>query len=102
MRISSLAEVIKDFPKDVWGRLLWEILIRRAKRSGLTKKWLDEFESAIPCPICREHFIEIRKRYPIHIFSKQVYWVWNAKNVTNTERTNKPFFTFTEFEKKLL
>lgn len=90
--------VFKDIlEKDVWGPVFWSLFHKQAKR-GFSKLWLDQFEKSIICPDCREHFIELRKRFPIYKFDSEV-WAWLIHNMVNTERSNKPFYSWDEYER---
>ena len=84
--------------KEVWGPVFWTVLHKKAKQ-GLTKNWLNKFTESIICPDCKEHFIELQKRFPIDIFCSEV-WAWLVHNMVNTERSNKPFFSWKEYERK--
>jgi len=82
--------------KDVWGPVYWKILHLRAK-TGLTERWLDGFEAATMCPDCKEHFAELRKRFPREAFASDETWAWTIHNMVNIERANKPFYSYAEW-----
>lgn len=84
--------------KPVWGPVFWKILHHRAKEHGLTERWLDGFQAAIMCPMCKDHFRLLRERYPRHLFKNDEAWAWMVHNCTNTEQSNKPFFTWLDYE----
>lgn len=81
---------------EVWGPIYWKILHERAK-SGLTKRWLDGFESAIMCPDCKLHFAQLRIRFPLELFASHEAAVFVWHNMVNTERANKPFYAHEEW-----
>lgn len=78
--------------------MFWKLLHKRAK-TGLTKRWLDSFESSIPCPDCREHFTELRQRFPLDLFADHEAAVFVWHNAVNTERANKPFYSFSAWKR---
>lgn len=96
--------------KPIWGPVFWKLFHKQSK-AGFTEKWLDQFQESIICPNCKEHFIELRQRFPLHDFSNPVitpyksnikfheYWGWLIHNMVNTERANKPFFSWEEYER---
>lgn len=84
--------------KEVWGPVFWKLLHQRAK-SGLTKRWLDGFTESIMCPDCKEHFLELRARFPLEAFADHEAWAWAMHNCVNTERSNKPFYSWEEFQR---
>ncbi len=85
--------------KDVWGPVFWKMLHTRALEHGLTKRWLDGFTDAIMCKDCKEHFIELRARFPLEVFVDDEAWAWAMHNAVNTERSNKPFYSWEEFQR---
>lgn len=85
--------------KEVWGPVYWKLLHRRAKEQGLTERWLDGFTEAIPCPDCKEHFIELRTKFPRETFADDESWAWAMHNAVNTERSNKPFHSWAEYQR---
>lgn len=84
--------------KEVWGPVFWKVLHHRAKR-GLTERWLDGFEAAIMCPDCKEHFGLLRQRFPLRAFADSEHWAWAMHNMVNTERSNKPFYSYEEWQR---
>ena len=82
--------------KEVWGPIYWKILHHRAKR-GLTERWLDGFEAAIMCELCKEHFRQMREQYPREIFAGDEEFCWFIHNRVNLERSNKPFMPWREY-----
>lgn len=87
--------------KPVWGPVFWTVFHKKAKK-GFTQRWLNQFAVSIICPDCKEHFEELLKRFPIKIFRKEDHelWAWLIHNMVNTERSNKPFFSWEEYERK--
>lgn len=96
--LKALQPYKETLAKDVWGPVFWRIFHLRAKK-GFTTAWLDGFEASIMCPDCKEHFVELRKRFPIKAFSSDETWAWLVHNMVNTERSNKPFYSFEEWER---
>lgn len=92
--------------KEVWGPVFWTVFHKKAK-GGFTKQWLKRFGNSIPCPDCKEHYFELLQRFPIELFDRpkakgynnEVY-AWLIHNMVNTERSNKPFFSWKEYERK--
>lgn len=97
--LKALKAYLEVEEKDVWGPVYWSLLHRRAKEQGLTERWLDGFESAIVCPDCKEHFVELRSRFPRAVFADDEAWAWAMHNAVNTERANKPFYSWAEFQR---
>jgi hypothetical protein len=55
LSVKNLA-IYKDvLEKPVWGPVFWTLFHKQAKQ-GFSESWLNQFEKAIPCPDCREHF----------------------------------------------
>ncbi len=96
--LKALVPYKEILDKPVWGPVYWALLHNRAK-TGLTKRWLDGFEAAIMCPDCKEHFHELRERFPIEAFASDEAWAWAMHNAVNTERANKPFYSWEEFRR---
>jgi hypothetical protein len=84
--------------KEVWGPIYWKLLHNRAKTHGLTERWLDGFEAAIMCPLCQEHFRQMREQYPLEVFATSEAWAWFVHNRVNEERANKPFMPWREYQ----
>lgn len=83
--------------KHVWGPVYWTLFHKQAQK-GFTERWLNQFERAIPCPDCREHFAELRQRFPLYMFKDEV-WAWLIHNMVNTEQSNKPFYSWASYER---
>lgn len=97
LSISNLKIYRDVLEKSVWGPVYWTLFHKQAQR-GFSERWLNQFEAAIPCPDCRDHFKELRERFPRWCFTDEV-WAWLLHNMVNTERSNKPFYTWAEYER---
>lgn len=84
--------------KEVWGPIYWKMLHNRAKTHGLTERWLAGFEAAIMCDLCREHFRQLREKYPMCIFAGPEEFGWFLHNRVSEERSNKPFMPWREYK----
>ncbi len=87
----------------VWGPIAWSLLHSIGNRAGqnVTKKlqadenrealWLlYHLEFIIPCPECRKHIVDYRKKYGLPSSSKDVgIWIWNFHEAVN-QRLGKP------------
>jgi hypothetical protein len=85
--------------KPVWGPVFWAVFHKKAKQ-GFTKQWLKRFSNSIMCPDCKEHFEELLIRFPIEIFDNHEVYAWILHNMVNTERANKPYFSWSEYMRK--
>jgi hypothetical protein len=92
-------EVFGDIlDKPIWGPVFW-ILFHKQAKNKFTEEWLDQFQESIICQNCKEHFTELRQRFPIKIFKDHEVYAWLIHNMVNTERANKPFFSWEEYER---
>lgn len=96
--LKALQPYKETLAKDVWGPVFWKVLHHRAKK-GLTEKWLDGFTASIMCPDCKEHWVELRQRFPRKAFADDEAYAWLLHNMVNTERSNKPFYSWEEFQR---
>ncbi len=92
-----------DMPlPSVWGPILWTLLHGIGRLGGhcLEKLAIDEerelrwlltnLETIVPCPECREHIIEYKKRNPLPEKSKDFgHWIWIFHEAVNG-RLGKP------------
>lgn len=100
--LKVLAPYKEVIEKEVWGPVFWTVFHKKAKE-GFADKWLRRFGNSIPCPDCKEHYFELLQRFPIKLFHKsksdEIY-AWMLHNMVNTERSNKPYFSWKEYERK--
>lgn len=96
--LKALQPYKETLAKEIWGPVFWEVFHQRAKK-GFTKPWLDGFAASIICPDCREHFIELRHRFPQEAFASDEHWAWLIHNMVNTERSNKPYYSYEEWKR---
>lgn len=100
-------EIFADIlDKPIWGPVFW-ILFHKQSKIGFTENWLDQFTESIICPYCKEHFKELRQRFPLiynvtidKLIKAHEYWGWLIHNMVNTEQSNKPFFSWEEYKGK--
>lgn len=100
--LAVLASYKEVLDKPVWGPVFWIVFHDKAKK-GFTREWLIRFGNSIPCPDCKEHYMELLKRFPINLFMPKrlhVLYGWLLHNMVNTERSNKPFFSWEEYKHK--
>lgn len=90
--------VYKDvIEKEIWGPVFWKVLHYRAKSPGLTERWLNGFEAAIPCLLCQEHLRQLREKYPMKVFASSEAYSWFLHNRVSEERSNKNFMPWREY-----
>ena len=95
-----------------WGPPLWKILHASAERAGAYStemRMVDEIrawirllkttEGVLPCPLCRNHYMEWRKAHPPEdllryrgsIFKEELRrWLWGLHEHVNTHRGIQP------------
>lgn len=96
--LKALLPYKETLEKDVWGPVFWKVFHLKSKK-GFAKQWLDGFEASIMCPDCKEHFAELRQRFPREAFASDEDWGWLVHNMVNTERSNKPFYSYAEWRR---
>jgi len=99
-----------DSPQNhIWGPELWFLLHSSAERFGrpLSKRlpndeqriWsglLRSLQYTLPCPLCKKHYTEYLKKYPIVFTQEGVrLWLYRLHSEVN-QRNNKPNLTMDE------
>ena len=107
---------LEQYPENAeWGPLFWKLLHGLAEYAGKQKSpllqnderrlWLSlltELQRCLPCDICRGHYTERLKEFPIDGILTMPYaefghWVrhhlWQLHNIIN-EGNDKPLFTW--------
>ena len=94
-------------PPDAWGPIFWDAMHivslaypaqpTEADKAG-ARAFFESLGTVLPCPVCREHYIEKMKTTPITLDSKGelIYWVWDIHNQVNT-LLGKPTVTIDAF-----
>ncbi len=93
----------------VWGPLAWKLLHGIGYKAGKCKSqklridenrealWLlHHFEIIIPCPECRLHIIQYRKKHSLPKTSSEIgVWLWNLHEAVNKRLGKSPGPPFT-------
>jgi hypothetical protein len=80
-----------------WGPILWKEFHNRTKQYKMDveaeNRWLTIFGSWIPCGECRSHYLELLKKTPPDLHSKESFEEWgiDIHNKVNI-RLGKPIF----------
>lgn len=87
----------KLFDKTKWGPVLWLELHNQAnKYTGDEKKeirWLQIFNSWIPCGECKQHWLELTKSNPVDLSSSKAYVDWAIKMHNEVNKSlGKPIY----------
>lgn len=86
---------------STWGPIKWAELHFRASYPGLRLEvesiWLDMYIDSLPCEICRQHFRELRRKFPEDLSSRRSYYEWTVKihnkvNVSQGKPEHEPQF----------
>lgn len=94
--------------RKYWGPLYWYMLHTVANNfpqnptssdAALYNAFLFLFISLIPCSICKTHFTQLVKEFPINISHTQGLkkWAFDAHNMVN-KKNKKKLFTMQEYE----
>ena len=107
--------MLDDLNPKLWGKYFWGTLhfISLSYPNSPTeedktkiKQVILSIADVLPCVICREHFNELLKEFPLNDYVLQnkknlVLWLFTLHNIVN-KRNNKKIFTVDDYYKKYI
>ena len=121
--MSALPDEAKGVPKpSEWGPIYWELLHSCAERIGSPGKpelllndqrqeminILKYVETTLPCQVCRKHYIEWKKKYPVERLPKAMgafapairEWLYKLHENVNSDNKVISGFSLADLETK--